>query len=107
MPDIDPLDVHAQIEAQEAAKQRARQLAREEADDIRWLMSGKRGRRIVRRILSRAGALDEFPSSFNTNAATMAFNEGRRTTAFALREQILAWCLKDYVLMLEEREEDA
>jgi hypothetical protein len=70
-----PVDTQAHEDSRAAKAERARIVAQQEADDIKWLMGSKRGRRILWRQLDRAGV---FRSSFNTNAMQMAFNEGAR-----------------------------
>ncbi|MDZ7918508.1 endopeptidase [Rhodoferax sp.] len=75
MTDHNPLDVEGQGKATKDREKRESNEAKTEAADIAWLMSSKRGRRIVWRQLARAGV---FRISFNTNSMTMAFNEGAR-----------------------------
>ena len=98
--DYDPLDT-TQLDASrvESAK-RADFLLKQEHDDLKWLMSGKRGRRVAYRFLARAGIGQ---SSFNTNALSMAFNEGRRQQGVALFDTIMAICPEHYTTMLEEQ----
>jgi hypothetical protein len=74
MSDFDPLDLetaHA-IEAERRQKQGNR--ARVIRDDWTWLMSSKRGRRIVWSILEEAGV---YRTSFTGNSETF-FREGKR-----------------------------
>ncbi len=73
-----------------------------EIDDMKWLMSNKRGRRFVARLLERAGV---WRLSFNTNALTMAFNEGTRNEGLRLLAQITAHCPDRYTEMLKESKE--
>lgn len=49
----DPTDVHALEEARAAQAEQEVFLRRIEADDMKWLMSDKRGRRIMHRLLAR------------------------------------------------------
>jgi len=71
----DPTDLKTQEEARKASELQARLDREAEEGDCRWLMSSKRGRRIVWRLLEQAGV---FRSSFSTTAMQMAFNEGYR-----------------------------
>lgn len=95
----DPLDLQSQALAQADADERARLAQQIEADDLKWLMSNKRGRRFVVRLLERAGV---WRLSFNTNALTMAFAEGQRNEGLRLLAQITAHCPDRYTEMLKE-----
>lgn len=85
----------AQLEAQKAAE-RAREL---EIADIKWAMSNPAGRRILWRLLSRAGV---FQTTFRLNNE-MAFLEGRRSLGLEFLGDIQGYALKEFVNMLEER----
>lgn len=98
----DPTDIRSQERAKEESEDRAKQAREHEADDIKWLMSNKRGRRIVFRALDRAGV---WLSSFNTNALTMSFNEGRRNEGLRLLGQVTSLCPDRYNEMLKESKE--
>lgn len=99
----DPLDMSAQEEARAEAAEQAKQAARIEKDDLVWLMSGKRGRRVVRKLLERAGV---WRMSFHTNALQMAFNEGMRNEGLALTAKLMAYCPESYAKMMTENRED-
>jgi len=99
----DPFDTGAQEEAQAGAAEKAKLAERQEKDDLIWLMSGKRGRRVVRKLLERAGV---WRMSFNTNALQMAFNEGMRNEGLALTAKLMAYCPDSYAKMLTENKED-
>lgn len=77
----DSFDLEQQRREADLAEQRLR---KQRADDIRWLMSDKRGRRIAHRLLTPAGI---FQSSFEANASVTAFREGKR----ALGLEFLSW----------------
>lgn len=70
-----------------------------EEQDLKWLMSSKRGRRIVWRLLEQAGV---FRLSFNTNAMQMAFNEGGRNYGNRTLGQIHVYCSELYSVMVKE-----
>ena len=103
MNDHDPLDLHEQEDKRQAADDKSRSAQRTERDDILWLMSGKRGRRLVRRMLERAGV---WRLSFSTNALQMAFNEGMRNEGLAFTAKIMAHCPAQYAEMLMENQDD-
>lgn len=99
MAEYDPTDIPAQ-EAARAKKDLRERLAREEeSNDVKWLMSSKRGRRFLWRLLQRAGV---YRLSFNTNAMAMAFAEGNRNLGLALLDQIHATAPDEYPVMLRE-----
>jgi len=104
MSSYDPTDIRSQDRAKADADKRE-QLAKEtEESDLKWLMSSKRGRRIVWRLLDRAGV---FRLSFNTNAMAMAFAEGNRNEGLRLLAQIHALCPELYPVMLKDNVNDA
>ena len=94
-----PTDLELQESLRLEEQQRLRMLAMQENEDLKWLMGSKRGRRIMHRLLERAGV---FQLSFNTNAMTMAFNEGRRNEGLALTNKLMAACPEQWALMLKE-----
>lgn len=101
-PEHDPLDLPSQ-ERTAAATAEEERLAREkEQSDLRFVMSNKQGRRFVWRLLSRAGL---YQSSFNTNNAVMAFNEGNRNAGLQLLNEIMETCPERYTDMLAEQKE--
>lgn len=102
MSDYDPTDLPAQeqvIEKDATAKRDSRDT---EESDLKWLLGSKRGRRIVWRILERAGV---YRSSFSTNAMTMAFAEGGRNEGLKMVAMIHATCPEMYFKMVEESNE--
>lgn len=100
MNNFDPMDVQAQERVAAESETRSKLVQQTEIDDVKWMMSNKRGRRIVWRQLERAGV---FLLSFNTTAMTMAFNEGRRSEGLRLLAQIHATCPEHYVTMMQEQ----
>lgn len=88
------------IEAsREQTRLRATVAAQFEVEDIKWLMSSKRGRRMVHRLLESAGV---FRISFHTNALQMAFNEGNRNQGNALLALVTNHCPDRYLELLTE-----
>jgi hypothetical protein len=96
----EPLDPSEQNEAKKQQRDaRARLELQNESDDFKWLMSSKRGRRIVWRFLEQAGV---FRLSFNTNAMQMAFAEGQRSFGNRTLAQVHSLCPEQYPVMLAE-----
>jgi hypothetical protein len=94
----DPLDLDGQDKATDARARKSRSEAVSEADDIKWLMSGKRGRRVMWRLLDRAGV---FRSSFTGNSETF-FREGQRNIGLAYMAQVHEFSPETYQSMVEE-----
>lgn len=100
MSGYDPTDIRAQADAQ-ADKDLQRQLEKDQDDaDFKWLMTHAEGRRIVWRMLERAGV---YRLSFNTDALVMAFAEGCRNEGLRLMGQIHELCPAQYTVMVEEQ----
>jgi hypothetical protein len=100
MTEHDPLDIHAEerLRAEKSSKER---IAREnEEADIRWLMSSKRGRRTIWRLLDQSGV---FRLSFNPNAMQMAFAEGNRNFGNRTLSLIHLICPELYPVMVKEQ----
>lgn len=102
MSEHDPLDTESLDKAREKSQAKDKQLLHNEADDLKWLMSSKRGRRILWKQLERAGV---FKLSFNTNSMTMAFAEGARNEGLRLITLIHRHCADLYPTMLKEANE--
>lgn len=97
----DPFDIvgHEQTEREREKQQRtAAYLA---AEDMKWLMGSRRGRRIAWRILDRTGI---YRSSFTGNSETY-FREGMRNVGLMLMAQIHEVCPESYTLMMKEQNE--
>lgn len=91
----------AERESQAAAeKARKAQLAAQtEIDDLLWLMSDKRGRRIVWRLLGESGV---FRSTFTGEALSSAFEEGKRNQGLQLMAAINQHCPERFSEMQKE-----
>ena len=83
----------------EANEREQKRRAQEQADDLRWLLSGPRGRRIAWRWLESAGV---FRTSFSADALAMAFAEGQRNAGLRLMDQVLAVRPDAYTQMVKE-----
>lgn len=99
----DPIDSRERdLEKQEADSRK--RLARElEIADVQWLMSSKRGRRIMWRLLELSGP---FRLSFDPNAMKMAFNEGNRNLGNQLFNELMNLCPEMYPVMVKEQQND-
>ena len=103
MTHYDPLDIPAQ-EAAKADKELRSRVAREtEAADLKWLMSSKRGRRIVWRLLSQSGV---FQPVFHPTAMVMAFQEGKRNYGLQMLAEVNKHCSDLYPTMTKENTHD-
>lgn len=100
MSTYDPLDLRGQERDKAERELRERLERQSEEADIKWLMSQRRGRRMVWRLLNQAGV---FRSSFSTNAMQMAFAEGNRNYGLRLLGLIHAACPEQYHVMMKER----
>jgi len=96
----DPLDIRGQERAQAYKALRGKLAAQTEEADLKWLMCSERGRRIVWRLLDRAGV---FRLSFNTNAMQMAFAEGNKNEGLRTLSLIHAHCPELYLVMVKEQ----
>lgn len=100
-PSYDPIDREQQENEKRELEARKR-LAREmEIQDIKWLMSSKRGRRIMWRLLDLSGP---FRLSFDSNAMKMAFNEGNRNLGNQLLNEVMTLCPEMYPVMVKEQQ---
>ena len=103
MSNYDPLDLRGQ-ERQKQERETRDRLSREtEEADIKWLMSSKRGRRVIWRLLDQAGV---FRLSFNTNAMSMAYAEGNRNYGLRILALIHTLCPELYPTMIKEQSND-
>lgn len=99
MSTFDPTDLAGQERDKAEQKAKNRLVQEVEAEDLKWLMASKRGRRIVWRLLEEAGV---FRISFNTNAMAMAFAEGNRNYGNKLLNSIHLLCPELYPVMVRE-----
>lgn len=75
-----------------------RGLKKQQVDDIRGLMSTVSGRRVVWRLLEKAGI---YRTSFTGTNETF-FNEGMRNVGLFLLSEVMAYSPDDYFLMMKE-----
>jgi hypothetical protein len=94
----EPTDIQAKERERDAKREQERLASRQEAEDFKWLMSDKRGRRVVWGLLDRAGV---FRTSFTGNSETF-FREGQRNMGLMIITTILEQCPERYHQMVME-----
>ena len=98
MTEHDPFDTSAP-ERHAADRMKADKLVSlTEAEDWKWFMSGKRGRRIVHRLLETTGV---YRSSFTGNSTTF-FNEGQRNVGLRVLALVHEHAPEQYAAMIAE-----
>ena len=102
MSNFDPTDIQAHEKAASEQEKLDRITKRQEADDIKWLMSDPRGRRIMWGLLELTGV---YRSSFTGNSETF-FREGERNVGLKLVHKIHAHCPEKYATMTKEMNDD-
>lgn len=96
-----PVDLTRQQE-QRLSEERFAMRREQELDDIAWLMSEHRGRRLMFRLLSMSNV---FSSSFTGNSETF-FNEGRRVIGTTLMKDIVDAGLEELELRMKIEHRD-
>jgi len=84
----------------DALKQKAENARRTFVEDVKWLVSSPRGRRLVWWLLSKSGVNR---TSFNNSGSVMAFNEGQRNIGLMLQAEVLEANPDAYMTMLTEQ----
>ena len=97
--EYDPTDIQTQEEEDELHAALAFSLQESVDADLRWLMSGRRGRRIVHRFLQQHPILER---SFTPNAAQTAYNEGEKAFTRWLLAELGRVCPDGYHQMMRE-----
>jgi len=91
------------LESQEIAKIEAqKELDRKlliESEDIKWIMSNKRGRRYIWRLITRAGV---YKTSFTANSNATAFNEGARNIGLSIISDVYDSAPESFEVMVKE-----
>lgn len=95
----DPTDLRAQERSQAEKARLERHARQEEREDVKWLMKSRQGRRIVWRLLEKAGV---FRSSFTGDNETF-FREGMRNVGLMLVAQVNDACPEQYTTMVQEQ----
>lgn len=97
--DFDPTDLKSQDERLRQNRTVEQSRAARQDMDLKALLETDLGRRFVWRILSESAVLH---SSFEPNAMTMAFKEGRKSLGYLLLGDIERVCPGLYLRMVEE-----
>ena len=93
-PPVNAADEHAQAQAKRREKDKARQAQ----NDIREVMSRPEGRRVMWRILVKAGI---YADCFTGNSTTF-FNEGKRSIGLQLMAELEAAAKDQFIDMWKE-----
>lgn len=97
----DPTDLRGQAKAQQKSQLEQKAERNKEVADFKLMMSTEWGRRVVWRLLEKAGV---YRLSFTSNGAFTSFNEGQRNIGLYYMDLINSHCLEEYVMMLKEQE---
>jgi hypothetical protein len=98
MDNLDPIDIVGQEKRQaEMAKDR-KNLRNGQIEDFKWLMSDKRGRRFIWRLLEMTGV---YRTSFTGNSTTF-FNEGQRNIGLMVVNEVHSNCPELYETLIKE-----
>lgn len=93
------------IEKQKKEREKREEKRRNrEIDDLRRVLAIVEGRRVIWRLLSEAGI---YRSTFDANALSMAFKEGKRDIGLFLIEDINAHAAASFAQMQREAANDA
>jgi hypothetical protein len=98
--ELDPTDLSLDAATRERAD-KAAELARQTLiGDLKWVVSNKRGRRFVHRLLEQAGV---YRSSFTPgDPHATSFNEGQRNLGNWVLEPLAGHAPESYASMLSE-----
>lgn len=94
----DPTDLGAEAARDEAKATKHRNLHETEKDDLAWLMSSPRGRRVVWRFLEATGL---HVSSFTGSSETF-FREGKRAVGLDIQGKVAKAAPQDFHQMMQE-----
>lgn len=101
----DPTDIAGQQRAAEELAIAQAKAAAMAAEDLKWVLSDKRGRRFIWGLL-QAGGSGVFHETFNVDALLMARNEGRRYQALQLLTRVMRAAPGRYEEMVRENLND-
>jgi hypothetical protein len=99
-PRFSPDDVAQEIAERQANEQREAVKRQRDEDDLKWVLSDKRGRRMLASVLAVTGL---YQGSFTGNSETF-FREGRRSVGLQLLERVNAADPEAYLKMLKEQD---
>lgn len=85
--------------ARDAEAHKAATIAQQAAEDLKWLMADKRGRRVMWRLLESAGI---YRASFTGEPLSSAHREGERNQGLKLMDLLLKHAPDRYIEMQKE-----
>lgn len=100
MSELDPTDLVALDKAKRAEDERAKSVESLEIEDFKWLMSTKRGRRMVLRLLDETGV---FRTSYDGATNQTMFNEGQRNVGLRYMAKLTEHTPEQFAAMVTER----
>lgn len=102
MSDYDPTDLQS-LERKQADTALQTKLSKDtEEADIKWLMSNRRGRRILWNLMDRCGT---FGDTFSTNSMVMANRAGQQAVGRVYFAMVQALAPEQYPTMVKEAKE--
>lgn len=103
--DYDPHDLAGQRDREERLKVLERERADNLIADVKWLMSGPRGRRFLRVLLDETGV--PHGDAFSSDALVMARETGRHSVGRWIYSLVLNHAADLFPLMLKEANDDS
>jgi len=100
MSELDPTDLVALEQAKRTEEDRAKTIQSQEVEDFKWLMSTKRGRRMVLRLLDETGV---FRTSYDGATNQTMFNEGQRNVGLRYMAKLTEHTPEQFAAMITER----
>lgn len=94
----DPTDIEAVEQAEHDRADARKNVGKQEAEDFKWIMSNKRGRRFIRNLLADAGL---HRTSMTGNSMTF-FKEGERNLGLKIEAKLNDYAFDQYLVMLKE-----
>lgn len=102
MTERNPYDLDANEDSERRKVEKDERARRTNLDDMKWLMGGPRGRRIMYGILEQAGI---WRTSFTGNSETF-YREGMRNIGLMLLSRITDACPDEYINMVREAKDN-
>lgn len=96
----DPIDLTALANAQDEERLALERKVLQDAEDLKWLMAHKQGRRLVDKWLERSGI---YRNPFNHSGSVTAFNCGQMNLGQQMLAEIMTHAPDAYLKLLDER----
>lgn len=97
--DLSPFDTDDQADANVKAERKAKR----EADDLKWLMAHKQGRRVAYKLLADTGI---YRNPFNHSGSVTAYNCGSMNVGQQFLARIMEHAPESYTTMCKEQRND-